>query len=91
MKASSTTEFCSLRNKKLVICSVNADFGRNVNIAKLACVVNYSLNCSDFYRPIEIVSAVGVPWRLILYRNKKKRTGTFFTQKKLFTLFCVSW
>ena len=42
-KASSTTEFCSWRNRKLVVCSVNADFERNANIAKLACVVNYSL------------------------------------------------
>ena len=80
MKASSTAEFCSWRNRKLVVCSVNADFGRNVNIAKLACVIDYSLNCSDLYRPIEIVSTAAAPWRLIVYRNKK-RTGTFFTQK----------
>ena len=81
MKASWTTEFCSWTYRKLVVCSVNADFGLNVNIAKLACVVNHSLNCSDLYRPIKIVSTVGVPWRLIMYRNKKKGTGTFFTKK----------
>ena len=70
------------------VCSVNADFGRNANIAKLACVVNYSLNCSDLYRPIEIVSTVAAPWRLIVYRNRRKRTGTFFTQE-VFLLYFV--
>ena len=93
MKVSSKTEFCSWRNRKRVVCYVNPDFGRNVNLAKFACVVNYSLNCSDLYRLIEIISPVGVPWRLIVYRNRKKRTGTFFThtQKKNLTFVCVSW
>ena len=60
LKASSATEFYPWRNQKCIVCSVNADFGRNVSILKFAYIVDYSLNCSDLHRSIEIVSPIGV-------------------------------
>ena len=83
---SSATEFCPRRNLKRIVCSVNTYFDRNVNIAKLAYIVDYSLNCSDLYKPIKTVSLFGVPWILILYRNMKKEQAHFSQKRKSFFL-----
>ena len=56
---------------------MNADFGWNVNIAKF-------VNCSDSDSSINLISPVGVPWRLTVYRNRKKKR-----RKKCFTLHFV--
>ena len=89
MKASSATEFCPPRNLKWVVCSVNADFGRNVNIAKFGYVADYSLNCRYLYRLSEIVSLSGIPWRLIMYRNRKKELTHSSQKEKLLSYFML--